>query len=136
MTQNPSHRIARDFFAALSNGALPLEMLTDDMTAWTTTSGVQSARERYAGGIQMFATLFPNGLLYTVESLTAEEDRVVAEVQADGLLSNGDIFQNRYVFVLRLREGRIAAVAEHFNPDPVRNQIVPLLQHVMAKNAG
>ncbi len=135
MTRTP-HEIARAFFEALTQGHIPDDLLTDDMTAWTTTSGVQSPKERYEGGIQMFGTLFPDGLHYSVDSLTAEDDRVIAEVQANGTLSNGEAFHNRYVFVLRLRGERIASVAEHFNPDPVRNQVIPLLQAVMARSAG
>ena len=78
--------------------------------------------------ITYLQSLFPAGLTYTVESLTAEEDRVAAEVQSRGTLLNGDLFHNVYVFMFRIRGGRIAAVAEHFNPQVVRDKIMPLLQ--------
>ncbi|MET0240364.1 MAG: nuclear transport factor 2 family protein [Sphingobium sp.] len=130
-----NHRIARDFFAALSAGDLPDALLTDDLTAFTTTSGDGIPKARYQGGIRMFVSLFKNGLHYIVDSLTAEDDRVIAEVHAEGTLVNEENFSNRYVFALRIRDGRIASIAEHFNPDPVRKQILPLLQVVMAKQA-
>jgi hypothetical protein len=38
MTQ-ASHQLARAYFAAVTNGELPDELLTPDMTAWTTTPG-------------------------------------------------------------------------------------------------
>lgn len=129
---HPNHQIARGFFDALSKGSLPDELVTPDMTAWTTTSPT-APRERYQGGIQMLAAISNGGLSYAIDSLTAEDDRVVAEVQSSGTLSNGEAFHNAYVFVLHIRDGRIAHIAEHFNPDPVREKIVPLMQALMAK---
>ena len=127
--------IAGAFFAALSAGAVPDDMLTEDMTAWTTTSGTMP-RQRYQGGVTMLQSLFPAGLAYTVDSLTAEEDRVAAEVQSRGTLSSGEDFHNLYLFMLRIRDGRIASVAEHFNPTAVREKIAPLMQAAMARTAG
>jgi hypothetical protein len=68
--------------------------------------------------------------------LTAEEDRVAAEIRSNGRFTDGDAYENVYVFVLRIRDGRIAFVAEHFNPDPVVKQILPRIQAAMAKAAG
>lgn len=131
---SPNHQLVRDFFAALSSGNLPDELLTPDMTAWTTTSGT-SDKARYQGSVKLLGSVFNDGLTYTVQSLTAEEDRVAAEVQSHGTLVNGEVFQNTYVFVFRIRDGRIASAAEHFNPDIVREKIVPLIQAAMAKAA-
>jgi len=128
-----NHALARSFFTALSNGNVPDDLLTSDMTAWTTTSGTTD-KARYQGGIKMLATLFSGGLRYTVDSLTAEEDRVAAEVQSRGTLVNGDAFHNVYIFMIRIRDGRIASVAEHFNPAAVQEKIMPLLQAAMSKH--
>ena len=122
-----NHQIVRDFFTALSNGTLSAGMFTTDMTAWTTTSG-GSSRDRYLAGVAMLQSLFPAGLTYTVDSLTAESDRVAAEVQSKGNLVDGKTFHNRYVFMFRIRDERISAVAEHFNPQAVHDMILPLLQ--------
>jgi uncharacterized protein len=126
MTQ-PNHQLVRDFFAALSGGSLSSRFFTDDMTAWTTTSGT-SPKERYLAGVRILQSLFPGGLTYTVDALTAEEDRVAAEVQSRGTLVNGASFHNTYVFTFRIRDGRIASLAEHFDPQIVREKIMPLLQ--------
>lgn len=129
---NPAHDLARRFFAALSSGDLPDELLTDDMTVWTTTSGVQQEKARYQGGIRLLSALFEGGLTFTVDSLTAEDDRVAAEVRSHGILRGGEPFENRFLFMLRVRDGRIASVAEHFNPIPIREKIHPLLEAEMA----
>jgi len=72
--------------------------------------------------------LFPEGFAYSVDSLTAEDDRVAAEVRGRGKLQSGEDYHNTYVFVFRIRDGRIAAVAEHCNSIVVREKLLPLLQ--------
>ena len=131
-----NHQLVRDFFAAMSSGNLPDDLLSPDMTTWTTSSGGGSDKARYQGGVKLLASITKGGLTYTIDSLTAEDDRVAAEVQAHGTLVNGEDFHNVYVFLFRIRDGRIASVAEHFNPIPVREKIVPLLQVAMSKPAG
>ena len=69
MTQT-AHDLARRFFAALSAGNLPDELLTDDMAAWTTSSGATSDKARYQGGVRLLASIFNGGIAYEVDSLT------------------------------------------------------------------
>jgi uncharacterized protein len=126
------HQLVREFFTALSSGSLSSRFFTDDMTAWTTTSGA-SAKEKYLSGVGLLQSLFPAGLTYTLDTLTAEEDRVAAEVQSRGILVNGESFHNVYVFMFRIRDGRIASLAEHFNPQIVREKIMPLLQAALSQ---
>ncbi len=111
-----NHQLARVFFEALSKGEIPDALLTSDMTAWTTSSGAWSDKARFQYGIKLLASIFDGGLAYTVDSLTAEDDRVAAEVQSHGTLINGEDYHGRYVFMLRIRDGRIASVAEHNDP--------------------
>jgi hypothetical protein len=128
------HQLARVFFEALSKGEIPDALLTSDMTAWTTSSGTWSDKARFQHGIKLLASIFDGGLAYTVDSLTAQDDRVAAEVQSHGTLINGEDYRGRYVFVLRIRDGRIASVAEHNDPRAVRERLGPLLQAAL-KNA-
>ena len=37
-----NYQIARAYFTAVSNGALPDALLTEDMTGWITTNGTMS----------------------------------------------------------------------------------------------
>jgi ketosteroid isomerase-like protein len=132
-----NHDIAREFFAALSSGALPDELLAPDMTVWTTSSGMAGDKARYQMGIKLLAsvTLDGRGLTYVVDTLTAEDDRVAAEVHSHGTLVNGEAFQMTYAFVLRIRDGRIASVAEHFNPLITNEKLGPLIAAALRKSA-
>lgn len=129
-----NHQIVLDFFAALSRGNLRDELFTDDVSIWTTSSGA-AEKVKYQGGVKLLQSLFEGGLNYTVDSLTAEDDRVAAEVRARGKLKNGKIYSNSYVFMFRIRDERIAAVAEHCNILVVRETIMPLLEAAMKNGA-
>ena len=131
---HPNHQIARKFFAALFGGNIPDELLAPGMTAWTTLGPVDKAS--YQGGVKMLASLFVGGFNHTIDSLTAEEDRVVAEIRSNGKFPDGDTYDNVYVFVLRIRDGRVASLAEHLNPDPVVKKVLPRIQAAMAKASG
>jgi ketosteroid isomerase-like protein len=118
---------------ALASGNLPEELLTPDMTFWSVNSGA-SDKARFQGGVKFLAAIFGGTLRYGIDALTAEEDRVVAEVQSQGTL-DGEPFHNTHVFTFRIREGRIAAVGEFMNQFLVRERIAPLLQAAMTRAA-
>lgn len=133
-----THQLVRDFVAALSAGDLPDALLTDDARIWTTSSGMHIDKARYQFGVRLLGSVFQDGgkYTYTVKSITAEDDRAAAEVDAQGTLITGEPYGNTYVFMFRIRDGKIASVAEHFNPIPVHEKVAPLLQAAMAKSAG
>lgn len=128
-----NRQLARDFFAAVSTGNLPDELLTPDMTGWTTMQGAMD-KKAYQGCVKILGTLCTHPIVFTISSLTAEENRVVAEVQSAGTLINGEEYRNTYVFVFTIHDGRIASVAEHFNPIIVQNKLIPLMGNVMNRN--
>ena len=130
----PHDRLASEFFAALGSGDVPDHLLTDDMSGWTSNGTLDKAT--FQGAMKFYASVFADGPVYTIDSLTAEEDRVAAEVRSSGTLVNGEPFNNTHVYILRIRDGRVAHMAEHMNQLVVRDQIVPLMQAAMAKGAG
>lgn len=129
-----NREIARRFVAGLSAGRLPDDLLAEDFTAWTTSSGA-SPGARYKGGIPLLASVFEAPPRYTVDAMTAEGERVAVEAHAEGVLKSGEPYANTYVFVLRIHEGRIVSLAEHFDPRPVLEKIMPLLSQAMAQRS-
>jgi uncharacterized protein len=121
-----SYRLVHQFFAAVTAGELPDDLLTQDMTAWTTTQGVMT-KEAYQDVICVLARISARPLTFVIDSITAEEDRAVAELHSEGVLINGEPYANTYVFVFRIRDGRIASVAEHFNALIVQEKMMPLV---------
>ncbi|WP_417621243.1 nuclear transport factor 2 family protein [Parasphingorhabdus sp.] len=123
---NKNRDIARAYFAAIEAGTLPDDLLADDFTAWTTTQGPLS-KELYQGAIPLLAKLTGGSIRFTVDSITAEADRVIAEARATARLVDGSDYENTYVFVFRIRDGRISSIAEHFNALVVIEKLVPLI---------
>ena len=53
------------------------------------------------------------GIQFTVHSLTAEDDRVAAEVESYAPLVNGKVYNNHYHMLFVIRDGKIAIVKEY-----------------------
>ena len=122
---HPNHAIAEAYLSAVTAGDLPDSLLTDDMTAWLTTQGPIS-KAAYQGAIRLFARMAQSPIRFTVDALTAEDDRVVIEAHSQATLINGEEYGNTYVFSLRVRDGRIAWIAEHFNALIAQEKLFPL----------
>jgi ketosteroid isomerase-like protein len=120
------------FFAAVTAGELPDSLLTPEMKGWITTQGSMD-KAAYQGVIRLLAQMTPEPLTFTIDSITAEEDRAVAEVHSEGTLINGEGYANTYVFVFRIRDGKIASVAEHFNALIVQEKLIPLMTELRKK---
>jgi ketosteroid isomerase-like protein len=129
MTQSHQQSV-RDFFVAIAKGTVPDELVTDDMTFWSINSGAAD-KARFTGAMKILSSIFSGTLIYDIEALTAEADRVVAEIKSRGTLTTGEAFNNIHVFIFRFRDGRIASVAEFMNQFIVREKIVPLMQAAM-----
>ena len=121
-----NYQIARDYCAAVTRGDLPDELLTPDMTAWI-TAGTVMDKAGYQQAVRLLAEMLAEPLVFTIQSLTADEDRVVIEATSRGTLINGERYEQTYVFVIRVRDGRIASVAEHYNALVAKEKLVPLM---------
>jgi ketosteroid isomerase-like protein len=53
------------------------------------------------------------GIDFTVHALTAEGDRVAAEVESNAALVNGKVYNNHYHMLFEIRDGKIAVVKEY-----------------------
>lgn len=132
----PSNKdLARAYFAAVTAGELPDDLLTPDMTAWTTTQGTLD-KATYQGLIRLLAKMCARPLAFTIDALTEEGNRVVAEARSEGVLIDGAPYGNTYVFVFRIEDGRIAWIAEHFNALIVEETLIPVMRLLQDGRAG
>jgi ketosteroid isomerase-like protein len=125
----PEYRLVHDFFDAVSAGELPDALLTEDMTGWITTGGTMP-KASYQRLIRILARMCAEPIRFTVDSITAEEDRAVAEVRSTATLINGEPYAQTYVYVFRIRDGRIASVAEHYNALISEEKLIPLMKEL------
>jgi uncharacterized protein len=122
---HPNYAVAEAYLSAVTAGDLPDSLLTDDMTAWLTTQGPIS-KAAYQGAIRLFARMAQSPIRFTVDAMTAQDDRVVIEAHSQATLINGEAYGNTYVFSIRVRDGRIAWIAEHFNALIAQEKLFPL----------
>lgn len=126
---HPNHEIARRYFDAFFRGELTNAVVTPDLTAWTTVGSLEGPA--YLASVRQVMALFQGGkgsFDYTIDAITAEDDRAVVEIRSKAAFTDGEPYENTYVFVLRIRDGRVAAVAEHFNPLPFLEKMLPRMQ--------
>lgn len=71
---------------------------------------VQAAR--LLGG---FAKALPDGMQIEILGITAENERVAIEVEADGAWFDGRRYHNHYHFLIELRDGLILRVREYMD---------------------
>jgi ketosteroid isomerase-like protein len=123
-----NHQIARNFVEALFTGDLPDDLFTPNMTAWTTLGSMD--RVAYQAAVKAVISLFaaPGFVNPTIEAITAEDNRAVVEAHSKGSFPDGDAYEQTYVWILRLRDGRIESLAEHFNPLSVIEKMFPRME--------
>jgi len=51
-------------------------------------------------------------------------------VRSEATLVNGEPYAMTYVYVFRIRDGRIASVAEHYNAQISQEKLIPLMKEL------
>ncbi len=69
-----------------------------------------------AGGI---FDVFPKGIRFTVNTMTAEDDRVAVEAASEGLHVSGQVYSNEYHFLFRFRDGKVVEFKEYMDTERV-----------------
>ena len=124
-----ARELVHAYFEAVAAGDLRDDLLTEDMTAWITTSGALG-KVAYQGAVRLLGRMCATPIRFTIDSITVEDDRAVAEARSQATLINGEPYEMTYVFVFRIRGGRIASVAEHYNVLVSNEKLVPLMKEL------
>jgi ketosteroid isomerase-like protein len=85
-----------------------------------------------ADGIEAFKALLPDGLNFTIDSVTAEGDRVVVEADGHGTTYEGTPYRNRYCMVFTMENGKIKQANEYFCSKLAEEVLWPLAQKMGA----
>ncbi len=105
--------------------------LAPDATAVATGNshfkGARNAR-MMIDGIEAFKSLMPGGLNLTVVSAVADGDKVALECEGHATTSAGTTYDNSYVFMCTLREGKIVLINEYFCTVLANEVLWPLAQ--------
>lgn len=129
MSVQENKALVQRWFEALN--ASDIEALTalytEETEVWTagdtSISGTRRAAELMALAGEVLA-LFPEGLQFEVLSLTAEEDRVAAEAVSRGRHISGQLYQNRYHFLITVSAGHIVQVKEYMDTQHMKDVLL------------
>jgi len=111
---------ARELFAAISRADVAKldELYADDFELWTAGSlpfsGTRT-RAQALEGMQMIGGMFPQGIAFTINAMTAEGDRVAVEAESKGMHASGALYHNFYHFLLVIRDGKIVRLKEYMD---------------------
>ena len=119
-----SRALALEFIRRLSEGDTAgfLSMYHPEAQLWTSGNTLISgyySREEIENSAALVLDAFPDGLRFTVQATTAEGKRVAVEAQSEGMHSSGQLYQNRYHFLFRFKDGLIVELKEYMDTERV-----------------
>ena len=71
-------------------------------------AGSRALLEGFLGGFSQFE--------FVVESTTAQDDRVAVRATSAGIGTTGAKYQNNYMMLFRLKDGKVVEALEYFDP--------------------
>ena len=127
--EEDNKEMAYEFLAALSRADVDwvAENYAEDMRLWTAGSlpfSGTSTKEEALASMPQILGLFPKGIEFSVQDLTAEGERVAIEATARGTTFRGDPYVQEYHFLLRVREGKIIEFREYLDTELARKVLV------------
>jgi uncharacterized protein len=63
--------------------------------------------------------VFPQGIRFTIQAMTAEGERVAVEAESEGMHVSGRLYSNQYHFLFRFREGKVVEFKEYMDTERV-----------------
>ena len=95
-----------------------LDFYNDDSIIWTAgdnaIGGTRTKKEiiDFAQGI---LAAFPSGISFNITGITAENERVALEVSGEAIHASGEAYNNKYHFLLRIKNGKIIELKEYMD---------------------
>ena len=127
--EEANKEIARRFLDILSRGDVEAarEIYAEDIEVWTAGTlpfSGSSNKEQALSGMPAVLGLFPKGLRFSVDALTAEGSRVAIEAHSDGITAAGPRYQQSYHFLMQIRDGQVTQFKEYMDTELARRVIV------------
>ena len=113
-----NEQFIRDFMGSISAQgfrAAVRKFVSPNVVWWVTGAGeIQDKLEAIA---EMFERTLENGLGFkmTVLGMISQDNKVAAEVQGCGKLTDGATYNNFYHFLFEIRDGKIVRVREYLD---------------------
>lgn len=87
---------------------IPYDPARFEFAGFRDKPGLMELLSGFLGGFDRFS--------FTVENVTAEEDRVVVEARSEGVGPGHAQYANNYIVIVFVRDGLLHTVREYFDP--------------------
>ena len=113
-----------EFFKLMCSGDVEglCAAYTEDGSCWTSGNTLISGtmdRDQVAAGAGGIFEVFPGGLEFTIDAMTAEGERVAVEAQSKGMHISGKLYHNLYHFLFEFRDGKVLRLKEYMDTEMV-----------------
>ncbi len=132
MSESANKQIARAFMNALSTGDVEAMsgIISQDIEAVATGTSVLSANRNYDAVLEAVAGLkqaTKDGIAIEILSLTEEDGRVVCEWKGSSELVTGTPYNNEYVFIFQIEDGKVRRMTEYMDTKLADEVMGPIL---------
>lgn len=103
---------ARAILAAIATGRIPLDRFTAD-ARWWWNGGIDISVAEFDALLGTLHAQMADGIHVTPGLVMEEGEHLFVEATSHSLLSNGTLYDNRYVFLFRFAGDQIALVKEY-----------------------
>ena len=111
--------LVQEFFNLLSSGSDKyLDFYNDESVIWTAGEnaiGGSRSKSEVVGFAKSVLDSFPEGINFNVVNLVAENDYVAAEVEGSAMHISGKPYNNKYHFLLRIKDNEILELKEYMD---------------------
>ena len=111
--------LVQEFFNLLSSGSEKyLDFYNDESVIWTAGEnaiGGSRSKSEVVGFAKSVLDSFPEGITFNVVNLVAENDYVAAEVEGSAMHVSGKPYNNKYHFLLKIKENEILELKEYMD---------------------
>jgi ketosteroid isomerase-like protein len=123
-SEQRNRQLVRDFFAIMNRGdvAAIVAAYADDgylLTMGRTLFSGKFTRAQIEAAAGQIYQVFPHGLSFTIEAMTAEGERVAVEARSQGQHVSGALYSNDYHFLFVFRDGKLAVLKEYMDTERV-----------------
>jgi len=133
MSIEENKAIALKLFENLSNLKIEaiLDALADDGRWWVlggTYFGHTLNKDQFRKQLKALATAVPGGLNLKISRVIAEGDSVMVEAEGRGQTAGNKLYNNHYVWVLTLRDGKVLEGREYMDTLHVLETFGPVMR--------
>ena len=115
MVMQRNVELVRDFFRYMSSGRIDdAIILIAENVVWWSPLGILTKQALLEGVRQLYASRTTSTVM-NIRTITAQDNRVAAEVDGQFELRDGRSYDNTYHFLFVIENSRFVSVREHFD---------------------